>query len=330
MEIFPPTKSSSESNERLPTVSYSISAIYPPAQSQTESSESNERLPPFSNIWAIFPPTKSQTESSESNERSITRSSYSILSPFRPNRSDTTSSASLHKYSSSQLSEVKHKFRTPSSTKKGKPPAAAEFNVPEFKYLSLRTHEHPDKETLQQRLQMLIEPANRNENMGWTYAIYWKLSYDYSPVPFLKWGVGYYKGKAKTTSSAAEQEHSKMFLNLGLLSSGSVADDTDDDELTSTEWFFQVSKMQSFVNGSGLPGQAFIHSSLVWVTGADRLASWPCERARHGQLSGLQTMVCVPMVDGVVELGSTELIRQSSDLMNNLESNSWPIILVPG
>uniref|UniRef100_A0A2N9F4K0 Transcription factor n=1 Tax=Fagus sylvatica TaxID=28930 RepID=A0A2N9F4K0_FAGSY len=252
--IFPPTKSqpeSSESNERLPTVSHSISVIYPPAQSQTESSESNERLPPFSNIWAIFPPTKSHTESSESNERSLTRSSYSIPSPFKPN--------------------------------------------------SLRTHEHPDKETLQQRLQMLIDPANRNENMGWTYAIYWKFSNEYSRGPFLKWGVG-------------------------LLSSGSVADDTDDDELTSTEWFFQVSKMQSFVNGSGLPGQAFINSSLVWVTGADRLASWPCERARHGQLSGLQTMVCVPLVDGVVELGSTELIHQSSDLMNNLESNSWPII----
>ena len=37
-------------------------------------------------------------------------------------------------------------------------------------------------------------------------------------------------------------------------------------------------------------------------------------------------MACVLLVDGVVELGSTELILQSLDLMNNMESNSWPII----
>ncbi|KAM1262461.1 hypothetical protein ACFX2G_028192 [Malus domestica] len=91
---------------------------------------------------------------------------------------------------------------------------------------------------------------------------------------------------------------------------------------------------QSFVNGGGLPGQAFFHSTPVWVAGLDQLAASPCERARQGQVFGLQTMVYVPTANGVVELGSTELIYQSSDLMNkvrvlfdfnNLEVGSWPM-----
>ena len=60
----------------------------------------------------------------------------------------------------------------------------------------------------------------------------------------------------------------------------------------------------------------------------------PCERAQSAQMFGLQTMVCIPSENGVVELGSTEQIFQSVDLMNkvrvlfnfnNLEVGSWPL-----
>ena len=102
--------------------------------------------------------------------------------------------------------------------------------------------------------------------------------------------------------------------------SGSSAptDDAVDEEVTDTEWFFLVSMSQSFVSGSGLPGQAFHTSSPVWVTGAERLADSPCERARQGQVFGLQTLVCIPSANGVVELGSTEVIVQNPDLMNKV------------
>uniref|UniRef100_A0A2N9EDH6 Transcription factor n=1 Tax=Fagus sylvatica TaxID=28930 RepID=A0A2N9EDH6_FAGSY len=200
-----------------------------------------------------------------------------------------------------------------------------------------------NQDTLQQRLQALIEGARET----WTYAIFWQSSYDYSGSSVLGWGDGYYKGdddkakakaKAKTTSSASEQEHRKKVLReLNSLISGSATstpDDAVDEEVTDTEWFFLVSMTQSFVNGSGLPGQAFFHSSPVWVAGADRLATSPCDRARQGQIFGLQTIVCIPSANGVVELGSTEVIFQSSDLMNkvrvlfnfnSLEMGSWPI-----
>ncbi|XP_028789244.1 transcription factor MYC2-like [Neltuma alba] len=198
-----------------------------------------------------------------------------------------------------------------------------------------------NQETLQQRLLALIEGARES----WTYAIFWQSSYDYSGASLLGWGDGYYKGeedkgkgKAKTLSSAAEQEHRKKVLReLNSLISGSSApsDDAVDEEVTDTEWFFLVSMTQSFVNGDGLPGQAFYNSTPVWITGGERLAASTCERARQGQVFGLRTLVCIPSANGVVELGSTELIFQNSDLMNkvkvwfnfnNPEIGSWPLM----
>ncbi|KAK4263009.1 hypothetical protein QN277_028490 [Acacia crassicarpa] len=198
-----------------------------------------------------------------------------------------------------------------------------------------------NQETLQQRLQALIEGARES----WTYAIFWQASYDYSGASLLGWGDGYYKGeedkgkgKAKTMSSVADQEHRKKVLReLNSLISGSSApnDDAVDEEVTDTEWFFLVSMTQSFVNGDGLPGQAFYNSTPVWITGGERLTASTCERARQGQVFGLQTLVCIPSANGVVELGSTELIFQNSDLMtkvkvwfnfNNPDIGSWPLM----
>ncbi|KAG7036194.1 Transcription factor MYC2, partial [Cucurbita argyrosperma subsp. argyrosperma] len=197
-----------------------------------------------------------------------------------------------------------------------------------------------NQETLQQRLQALIEGAQES----WTYAIFWQSSYDCSGATVLGWGDGYYKGeedkgkeKAKSSTSKSEQEYRKKVLReLNSLISGSPTseDDAVDEVVTDTEWFFLVSMTQSFVSGVGLPGQAFFDSNPIWVAGSDRLAGSFCERARQGQVFGLQTVVCIPSTNGVVELGSSEFICQSSDLMNkvrvlfnfnNLEVETWPI-----
>ncbi|GMJ16069.1 JASMONATE INSENSITIVE 1 [Hibiscus trionum] len=229
----------------------------------------------------------------------------------------------------------------PQSSASTSTPAAAVG--PDPSRSSLAAQSHPlNQDTLQQRLQALLEGA-RN---CWTYAIFWQSSYDYSGTAALGWGDGYYKGeedKGKTKlkaslSTVEEQEHRKRVLReLNSLISGSTAttDDAVDEEVTDTEWFFLVSMTQSFASGSGLPGQAFFNSSPVWVVGSDRLAGLTCERARQGQVFGLQTMVCIPLANGVVELGSTELITQSSDLMNKvralfnfnngIETGSWSI-----
>ncbi|XP_031248750.1 transcription factor MYC2-like [Pistacia vera] len=220
------------------------------------------------------------------------------------------------------------------------PPSQSSASTPDPSKTHLPSSSQPfNQETLQQRLQQLIEGARES----WTYAIFWQSSCDYSGASLLGWGDGYYKGegdkgKAKLkTSSAVEQEHRKKVLReLNSLISGSMAptDDSVDEEVTDTEWFFLVSMTQSFfVNGGGLPGQAFFSSSPIWVCGPERLMNSGCERARQGQVFGLQTMVCIPLANGVVEVGSTEVIVQNSDLMNKvrflfnfngMDIGSWP------
>ncbi|EPS57820.1 hypothetical protein M569_16997, partial [Genlisea aurea] len=186
------------------------------------------------------------------------------------------------------------------------------------------------QENLQQRLSALIDGARE----CWTYAIFWQNSAaDFGlPPSALSWGDGYYKGeedkeKRKTASSYAEQEHRKKVLReLNSLVSGQQASSPDDDgaavdeEVTDTEWFFLISMTQTFENGSGIPGQAMFASSPVWVAGPERLAEANCDRARQALGYGLRTLVCIPSSNGVVELGSTSVIFQSSDLVRKVKS----------
>ncbi|KAH0465724.1 hypothetical protein IEQ34_005827 [Dendrobium chrysotoxum] len=186
------------------------------------------------------------------------------------------------------------------------------------------------QETLQQRLQMLIEGGRES----WTYAIFWQSSNDVgSGVNLLGWGDGYYKGseegkkkrKVNTAASAAEQEHRKRVLRElnSLISggaSGSSPDDSVEEEVTDTEWFFLVSMTQSFINGHGLPGQAYLSGMPSWFSGIDRPTMASCERARQAKELGIQTMVCVPVGTGVVEFGSTEVIFHSAEMMNKVKT----------
>lgn len=179
-------------------------------------------------------------------------------------------------------------------------------------------------DTLQQRLQGLIDNARES----WTYAIFWQSSVvDYSGPPVLGWGDGYYKGEVNKpksslspTSLAEQQYRKKVLRELNSMISGTQVpeNDTVDEEVTDTEWFFLISMTQSFVNGNGLPGQAAFVNQPVWVAGGERLMTSHCERARQGYGFGLQTIVCIPSSDGVIELGSTDLILHSSDVMRKV------------
>ncbi|WOK98334.1 hypothetical protein Cni_G07045 [Canna indica] len=179
-------------------------------------------------------------------------------------------------------------------------------------------------DTLQQRLHSLIEGACES----WTYAIFWQSAAN-GAAPVLSWGDGYYKGceedKRKGPSgggapSTEEQEHRKRVLReLNAFISGGSGDDAADEEVTDTEWFFLVSMTQTFTPGVGLPGQALLAGSPAWFAGADRMTAAPCERARQALAFGLRTMACVPLASGgVVELGSTHEIFQSSEILTKV------------
>lgn len=180
------------------------------------------------------------------------------------------------------------------------------------------------QETLQHRLHAVIEGASES----WTYAIFWQSSTAANGHSVLGWGDGYYKGEEnktnrRTAASPAEQEHRKKVLReLNSLVAGpqAISDDAVDEEVTDTEWFFLISMTQSFETGSGIPGRALYSSNPVWVTGPDRLAESQCNRARQALGFGLQTLVCIPAANGVVELGSGKVIYRSSDLTKQIQN----------
>ncbi|XP_018679724.2 transcription factor MYC2-like [Musa acuminata AAA Group] len=189
---------------------------------------------------------------------------------------------------------------------------------------------HLDKEMLHERLQALIEGVRDS----WTYVILWQSSVDTDTgESLLVWADGCYKGceedkrkqqpAAASAASAAEQVRRKRVLReLNSLIDGdersSSANEAAEDEVTDSEWFFLVSMTQSFVNGSGLPGQVLFSGDPSWLAGADRLAVAPCDRARQATVFGIQTMVYVPVSPGVLELGSTQLICHSSEITNKI------------
>jgi transcription factor MYC2 len=199
-----------------------------------------------------------------------------------------------------------------------------------------------NQDTLQQRLQAMIEGSRET----WTYAIFWQSSLDAATgASLLGWGDGYYKGcdddkrrhrTPLTPAAQAEQEHRKRVLRElnSLISGGASAapapDDAVEEEVTDTEWFFLVSMTQSFLNGSGLPGQALFAGHHTWI--AAGLSSAPCDRARQAYNFGLRTMVCFPVGTGVLELGSTDVVFQTAETMAKIRSlfgggpggGSWP------
>ncbi|RID45211.1 hypothetical protein BRARA_I01954 [Brassica rapa] len=181
----------------------------------------------------------------------------------------------------------------------------------------------PDS-ALQKRLQAVLDGTQE----AWTYAIFWTPSYyDFSGDSVLKWGDGIYKGEEadktrRRRRTVAENEHrstilrelSSMISDEALL----VMGDEDDLEVSDPSWFYLTSMTVSFGSGSGLPGKAFATYKPVWVTGSDHIMGSGCDRAKKGGDLGLQTIVCIPLDNGVLELGSTAEIQQTPDLFNKI------------
>ncbi|KAG1360906.1 transcription factor MYC2 [Cocos nucifera] len=203
---------------------------------------------------------------------------------------------------------------------------AASSDLPYFQWPQpLPPPPYLSHESLQHRLQTLIEGTRDS----WTYAIFWQSSADVaSGAAVLGWGDGYYKGcdeekrRRRAATSSAEQEHRKRVLRElnSLISGGAAHEDAVEEEVTDMEWFFLMSMTQSFVGGVGLPGQALLSGAPAWTAGGERMAAAPCERARQAQAFGLQTMACIPVGSGVLELGSTERIFQSSEMVTKVRA----------
>lgn len=176
----------------------------------------------------------------------------------------------------------------------------------------------------QQRLQLVVESCVPT----WTYAIFWQLTVSGKGQQVLGWGDGYFnplEEQSQTIVSEADQQLRRRILRelqaiVGDDGGAAAGFDALDADVTDTEWFYLVSMLYSFPLGIGTPGKAFASSGHVWLHGAQSRPDCPCPRAQLAQRFGIRTILCIPIANGVVELGSTCLLTEDPTLIHNIAS----------
>ncbi|CAL0315415.1 unnamed protein product [Lupinus luteus] len=163
--------------------------------------------------------------------------------------------------------------------------------------------------TLQQKLQFLVE----TQLDWWVYAIFWKAKNDEKGNLYLSWGEGHFQG-TKETSPKQQQ----------LLSNTCANKDQND-----AEWFYIMSLTRTFSitnasspssSSSSLPGKSFALGSVLWLNNKHELQYYNCERTKEAHIHGIETLICIPTTNGVIELGSYDTIKQSWGIVQHAKS----------
>ncbi|XP_011023113.1 PREDICTED: transcription factor MYC2-like [Populus euphratica] len=184
--------------------------------------------------------------------------------------------------------------------------------------------------TLQQRLQFMVQ----NQPDWWSYAIFWQTSNDDSGRIFLGWGDGHFQGSKDTSPKLNTFSNSRVTISnserkrvmmKGIQSLVGECHDLDmslmdGNDATDSEWFYVMSLTRSFSPGDGILGKAYTTGSLIWLTGGHELQFYNCERVKEAQMHGIETLVCIPTSCGVLELGSSSVIRENWGLVQQAKS----------
>lgn len=182
--------------------------------------------------------------------------------------------------------------------------------------------------TLEKKLQNLLQ----NQQQWWNYAIFWQactnINLDDICSVSLVWGDGYFHGIKNPSTSKPnflikDHDHDHDHFD------GSISSSIDD-VISNTEWFFMTSPSKSYPikqtmisneTESSIPttlAKAFTNNALVWLSGAHLLRSCRCERAKEALSHGLLTLVCIHVPNGVIELGSMDLIMENKALIQQV------------
>ncbi|XP_011079838.1 truncated basic helix-loop-helix protein A [Sesamum indicum] len=187
----------------------------------------------------------------------------------------------------------------------------------------------PGKSRLQSMLQAAVQAVH------WTYSLFWQLC---PQQRILVWGDGYYNGAIKTrktvqptevtTEEATLQRSQQLREPYDSLSAPPpVADHPrrpsaalSPEDLTESEWFYLMCLSFSFPPGLGLPGKAYAKRQHIWLTRAYEADSKIFSRAILAKSAKIQTVVCIPLLDGVVELGTTQRVEEDIRLIQRVKS----------
>ncbi|KAK3144012.1 hypothetical protein QOZ80_4AG0307750 [Eleusine coracana subsp. coracana] len=97
------------------------------------------------------------------------------------------------------------------------------------------------------------------------------------------------------------------------------------EDLGSTEWYYVVSMTYAFRPGQGLPGRTFISNKHIWLCNAHLADSRTFPRALLAKSTTVQTIICIPLMSGVLELGTTDSVTQDPDLVSRATTSFWEL-----
>ncbi|XP_072149963.1 uncharacterized protein [Setaria viridis] len=179
----------------------------------------------------------------------------------------------------------------------------------------------PVQEELQPESQLRNHLAAAVRSINWTYALFWSIS---STQPgFLTWTDGFYNGEVKTrkivnsaelTADQLVMQRSEQLRELyeALLSgecdrrAARPVASLSPEDLGDTELYYVVCMTYAFRPGQGLPGRSFASNERVWMWNSHLADSKAFPRALLAKSTSIQTIVCIPLMSGVLELGTTD------------------------
>ncbi|XP_010545729.1 PREDICTED: transcription factor EGL1 [Tarenaya hassleriana] len=192
--------------------------------------------------------------------------------------------------------------------------------------------------TVPENLKKQLAVAVRS--IQWSYGIFWSVSATQPGV--LEWGDGYYNGDIKTrkTIQTAEikadqlglqrsEQLRELFesLSAGESSAGSQAPRRasaaalSPEDLTDTEWYYLVCMSFVFSINEGMPGRTLANAEPIWLCNAHNADSKVFTRSLLAKSASVQTVVCFPFLGGVVEIGTTEHIKEDLNLIQCVKTS---------
>ncbi|XP_010428091.1 PREDICTED: transcription factor bHLH14-like [Camelina sativa] len=152
---------------------------------------------------------------------------------------------------------------------------------------------------LQQKLRFLVETSPDQ----WAYIIFWqKMIDDQSDQSYLVWVDGHFCGNKNNKS---QENHTTKSIECELMMDGG-----------DLELFYAT----SFYGEDGSRRRELSDESLVWLTGLDELRFSNYERAKEASFHGVHTFVSAPIHNGIIELGSSDFIKQNWNFINRVTS----------
>ncbi|CAL5069336.1 unnamed protein product [Urochloa decumbens] len=192
--------------------------------------------------------------------------------------------------------------------------------------------EPPPERQLRNQLAAAVRSIN------WTYAVFWSIS---STQPgILTWTDGFYNGEVKTrkiansaelTATQLVMQRSEQLRELyeALLSgecdrrAARPVTSLSPEDLGDTEWYYVICMTYAFRPGQGLPGRSFASKEHVWQCNAHLADSKAFPRALLAKGASIQTIVCIPLMSGVLELGTTGPVVEDPDLVSRATASFW-------